>query len=57
MDETRGLWRGKRIDNKEWVEGYYFHQRKSGTDDRTHYIVTNGGFVRVDPSTLGECRA
>lgn len=51
MNETRGLWHGKRIDNREWVEGYYV---SNGED--LHYIITDE-FVQhlVDPSTLGEC--
>ena len=51
MNETRGLWHGKRIDNGEWVEGYYV---SNGED--LHYIITDE-FVQhlVDPSTLGEC--
>lgn len=59
MDETRGLWRGKRIDNKKWVEGHYFYQQKGILEGDVHYIVTYRGWgfswLRVDPSTLGEC--
>lgn len=60
MNETRGLWRGKRKvyhnyvtdqDVFKWVEGYYV---SNGAD--LHYIIT-AEFVQhlVDPSTLGEC--
>lgn len=59
MNELRGLWRGKRIDNKKWVEGHYFYQQKGILEGDVHYIVTYRGWgfswLRVDPSTLGEC--
>ena len=67
MNETRGLWRGKRVDNGEWVEGQFI---PSNTNDgyRT-YIIANAKWdnsddgldlletdiYEVDPSTLGEC--
>lgn len=67
MDELRGLWRGKRVDNGEWVEGQFI---PSNTNDgyRT-YIIANAKWdysddgldlletdiYEVDPSTLGEC--
>lgn len=59
MNELRGLWRGKRIDNKKWVERHYFYQQKGILEGDVHYIVTYRGWgfswLRVDPSTLGEC--
>lgn len=67
MNETRGLWRGKRINNKEhngeWVEGFFYPVRYTGYSipgGIDYYIVTcpSGGGrlqIQVDPSTLGEC--
>lgn len=52
MDDNRGLWRGKRLDNGEWVYGFLvkmwgiFHLQ----DQENENLV-----VGVDPSTLGEC--
>ena len=54
------LFRGKRIDNGEWVEGYYLYRgeecSKIGTD--VHYIVTHDlcGFSwhEVIPETVGQ---
>ncbi|MDE7193035.1 MAG: hypothetical protein K2O14_03595 [Oscillospiraceae bacterium] len=54
MDELRGLWRGKRTKNGEWVEGFYFE-----TPVGESYIMTSRQetkFVfKVIPQTLGEC--
>lgn len=54
MNETRGLWRGKRVDNGEWVEGFYFE-----TPVGEAYIMTSKQetkFVfKVISETLGEC--
>ena len=52
------LFRGKRVDNGEWVYGYYFFQRESLTDNKKHYIVRNPGFGftwrSVDFETVGQ---
>ncbi len=45
--------RGKRIDNGEWVYGYYTHFRNLNIDGHTiHHI--NGSFYQVHPDTLGQ---
>ncbi len=43
--------RGKRIDNGEWVEGYYY---KSWEDTYILWGSTNGlpNMITVDPSTV-----
>ena len=50
------LFKGKRADNGEWVEGYYAYQRKSLTDKERYYILTNNGFgfswQNIVPETL-----
>ncbi len=64
MREHMGLYRGKRIDNGEWVEGFYIAHLNA-----CHYIVpcSTGGYeamddsfyvhkwYEVDPTTIGEC--
>lgn len=67
MDELRGLWCGKRINNKEhngeWVEGFLYPVKYTGFDfsGGTDYYIdtcpTGAGrqHTQVDPSTLGEC--
>lgn len=54
----RAVWRGKRVDNGEWVQGNYLYDHVGDT----HYIVTffnNLEFelkdVEVDPESLGQC--
>ena len=56
------LFRGKRIDDGEWVEGSLVHRTKfyGDTDDR-YFIICNGEFhydyydaVEVDPKTVGQ---
>lgn len=63
----RGLYRGKRIDNGEWVYGFYFCMYHD--DDRKHLhhfiIPLNVSIpkdrpigeiqVEVDPDTVGQC--
>ena len=54
MREHMGLFRGKRIDNGEWVEGYLFCIWEKA------YILwgtTNGvpNMLEVDPDSIGEC--
>ena len=52
------LFRGKRTDNGEWVEGYYLNQRESLTDKKSCYIAANNGYgfnyISVIPETVGE---
>lgn len=56
------LFRGKRTDNGEWVEGNYIHRTKYyGDPDDTHFILVGGEFdcdfydaFMVDPSTVGQ---
>lgn len=61
MNKTRGLWRGKRVDNGEWVEGYLSKGRN--TKEKPAFLKycidrEETGLMMsyiVDPSTLGEC--
>lgn len=63
--ENRFLFRAKRIDNGEWVEGYYCKWLKGKrvvtySEKETDCIITwmsNGGMSRyeVDPSTICQC--
>lgn len=65
MDELRGLWRGKRVDNGELVQGFYSCITDNYTPRNVYYITTFQvlkndevvltGTHEVDPSTLGEC--
>lgn len=52
------LFRGKRTDNSEWVEGYYLNQRESLTDKKACYIAANNGYgfnyISVIPETVGQ---
>lgn len=52
------LFRGKRVDNGEWVEGYYLNQRESLTDKKACYIAANNGYgfnyISVIPETVGQ---
>jgi len=64
MREHIGLYRGKRKDNGEWVQGFYISHLAAA-----HYIIPcrMGGYVAmdnsfyvhkwydVDPDTVGEC--
>ena len=54
MREHMGLFRGKRIDNGEWVEGYLEYWR--GITGLHCYISVWGRSMHaVDPNTVGEC--
>ena len=60
MNEHRGVWRGKRVDNSEWIVGYYVCFNNKGHCIYTGYAETDNGdlypdYYVVDPSTLGEC--
>ena len=63
MIESRYLFKAKRVDNGEWIEGSYvytFTPDKEcpvvGIHKENHWIVEkNGNIVIVDPSTLCQC--
>ena len=59
MREFIGLYRGKRKDNGEWVEGYYCTNPEwdRKTCGEHHWIISckNGIRYEVDPDTVGEC--
>ena len=66
MREHIGLFRGKRIDDGEWVEGFYHRVTNSWTHENVHYIthfqdmpITGETILtaqyEVDPDTIGEC--
>ena len=46
------LFRGKRIDNGEWVEGYFYEDIGSFIKERASSVSTNTHLV--DPSTVGQ---
>lgn len=50
MNETRGLWRGKRVDNGEWVEGDL-----SRMGEQLFIAGKDHWKFAVDSETLGEC--
>lgn len=57
MREIR--FRGKRVDNGEWVEGYYFKRYRRSNGGVYHYISTGDieyscGTFPVDPATVGQ---
>lgn len=61
MNELRGLWRGKRIDNGEWVEGVPCDKYiicgfdiVRGDDWVPMSDYPDFDYVEIDPSTLGE---
>lgn len=54
MRENMGLFRGKRIDNGEWVDGYLFCD-KDGDVCITREEEAHTPEYWVDPSTVGEC--
>ena len=61
----RYLFRGKRLDNGEWVQGYYVRfpmPISVGAESSIHYIYTtakdpddNCNRYEVDPATVGQC--
>lgn len=62
MNDMRGLWRGKRTDNGEWIEGYYseFEIAKKAIPCIIPFspltnVFPDNGVYQVNPSTLGEC--
>lgn len=52
MLKGRGFWRGKRVDNGEWVKGYLI---KMWGKYHLQDLENENLVVEVDPSTLGEC--
>ena len=53
MRENMGDYRGKRIDNGKWVEGFLAHEQFCNVG--VPYIgYVNGEWVEVDPSTVGQ---
>ena len=60
-NNTRGLWRGKRVDSGEWAEGFLSKSRN--VEEKPALLKfcidyeENGVMMSciVDPSTLGEC--
>ncbi len=61
MREYIGLFRGKRIDNGEWVEGYLENCYPQGQwveivwfDNSEEWIIRRR-CAEVDPDTIGEC--
>ena len=52
MSEHRGIWRGKRVDNGEWVKGFLVRMwgKFQLQDQENENLV-----IEIDPSTLGEC--
>ena len=49
------LFKAKRIDNGEWLEGYYqFYTYGYGSEDREEHIIRDGksNLYFVDPSTI-----
>lgn len=54
MDENRGLWRGKRLNDGEWVKGLLEYRDLERTSVRL-YSENDCYGLWVNPSTLGEC--
>lgn len=53
------LFRGKRIDNGEWITGGIFHQKADDVKDEVVYIIDNSSndvdwAHRVIPETVGQ---
>lgn len=51
------LFHGKRVDNGEWVEGYYVKAEKLDKSGYEHFIIeegADGGSHLVYPETVGE---
>lgn len=47
------LFKGKRLDNGQWVEGNYGFFKSVNGNEKMHHITTEDGkAVRIDPSTL-----
>ena len=58
MREHMGLYRGKRIDNDEWVEGCLLYDREQNEAFIAESFEDRCAHIReVDPDTVGECTA
>lgn len=55
MREHMGLFRGKRTDNGEWVEGYLWVNTSLVKAKIPHITDGDGVICEVDPATVGEC--
>lgn len=56
MREHMGLYRGKRIDNGEWVEGSLLYDREQNEAFIAESFEDRAANIReVDPDTVGEC--
>lgn len=56
MCEHMGLYRGKRIDNGEWVEGNLLYDREQNEAFIAESFEDRAANIReVDPDTVGEC--
>lgn len=53
MREHMGLYRGKRVDTGEWIEGFYF--REAGHFIKELPSATSTPTHLVFPNTVGEC--
>ncbi len=64
--EGRYLYKAKRLDNGEWVEGYYFCMTHTDGRHAHHFIIPLGADlslgtpiekiqVEIDPSTICQC--
>ena len=56
--QERYLYRGKRIDNGEWVEGYFVQTVESSyivVPYKHSTICGEGSVIEVDPSTICQC--
>lgn len=61
--EREILFRAQKVDNNEWIEGYYAYlfdveynpQGYDDVPDRKHYIMTdNSGYYEVNPETVSQ---
>lgn len=47
------LFKGKRLDNGQWVEGNYGFFKSVNGNEKMHHITTEDGkAIRIDPTTL-----
>jgi uncharacterized phage protein (TIGR01671 family) len=54
--QDRYLFRGKRVDNGEWVIGNYYEGIMSELEPRiVRVIIDRGVFYHVTPKTVGQC--
>lgn len=56
MREHIGIFRGKRIDNGEWVEGCLLYDSEQNEAFIAEFFEDRAAYIReVDPTTIGEC--